>query len=236
MARPTVRRPGGRRRGPARPPLARSEDEERAAVYLTRAGDRARQEYALDEAIAHYRELLPILERRGERRETALVLFKLALALHMTLRFAEANAAYQRAFDHWDHPLPSAADDGDATLRIGSSFLPNDPDPRSAIAWPNIQLCMHLFDRLVEAWPERTIVPSLAERWEISDDGLRYVFHLRAGLQSSDGHPLTAHDVEFGISGSQPGRTGFLGCDLLRARAGAGLTTCVAPTTQTRSA
>src|SRR5438105_4950332 len=48
-------------------------------------------------------------------------------------------------------------------------------------------------------WPERTIVPSLAERWEISDDGLRYVFHLREGLHWSDGVPLTAHDVEFGI-------------------------------------
>ena len=58
---------------------------------------------------------------------------------------------------------------------------------------------MQLFDRLVEAWPERTIVPSLAERWEISDDGLRYVFHLREGLTWSDGEPLTARDVEFGI-------------------------------------
>src|SRR2546427_4289785 len=58
---------------------------------------------------------------------------------------------------------------------------------------------MQLFDRLVEAWPERTLVPSLAERWEISDDGLRYVFHLREGLVWSDGTPLTAADVEFGI-------------------------------------
>ena len=58
---------------------------------------------------------------------------------------------------------------------------------------------MQLFDRLVEQWPERTIVPSLAERWEIADDGLRYVFHLREGLTWSDGVPLTAHDVEFGI-------------------------------------
>jgi oligopeptide transport system substrate-binding protein len=58
---------------------------------------------------------------------------------------------------------------------------------------------MQLFDRLVEAWPERTIVPSLAERWEIADDGLRYVFHLRQGLTWSDGAPLTAYDVEFGI-------------------------------------
>ena len=58
---------------------------------------------------------------------------------------------------------------------------------------------MQLFDRLVEAWPERTIVPSLAERWEIADDGLRYVFHLREGLMLVRREPLTAHDVEFGI-------------------------------------
>jgi ABC-type oligopeptide transport system substrate-binding subunit/class 3 adenylate cyclase len=174
-----------------------AEDEDKAVLYLSRAGDRARQEYALDEAIEHYRELLPILGRRDEKDAIALVLFKLALAFHMSLRFAEANEMYQRAFDFWTPP--AVAEHPNATLRIATSFLPNDPDPRSAIAWPNIQLCMQLFDRLVEAWPERTIVPSLAERWEIADDGLRYVFHLREGLRWSDGQPLTAHDVEFGI-------------------------------------
>ncbi|HKN63771.1 MAG TPA: ABC transporter substrate-binding protein [Gaiellaceae bacterium] len=174
----------------------RAEDEEKAADYLLRAGDKARLEYALDEAIEHYRDLLPLLERRGERQEIALVLFKLALALHTSLRFAEANEAYQRAFGHWTPPEPRKATE---RLRVATSFLPNDLDPKSAIAWPNIQACMQLFDRLVEAWPERTIVPSLAERWEISDDGLRYVFHLRDGLTWSDGTPLTAHDVEFGI-------------------------------------
>ena len=174
-----------------------AQDEEKAIAYLTRAGDNARQEYALDEAIEYYRGLLPLLTKRGATQAAALVLFKLALALHTSLRFAEANAAYQQAFDHWQ-PSTSATS-ASAEIRIGTSFLPNDADPSSAIAWPNIQLCMQLFDRLVEAWPERTIVPALAERWEISDDGLRYVFHLRDGLTWSDGAPLTAHDVEFGI-------------------------------------
>jgi len=173
-------------------------DEDKAVAYLARAGDRARQEYALDEAVGYYRDLLPILERRGARQEMALVLFKLALALHVSLRFREANDAYQQAFPLWTPPDPPETAPL-ATLEVSSSFLPNDPDPRSAIAWPNIQLCMQLFDRLVEQWPERTIVPSLAERWEISDDGLRYVFHLREGLRWSDGRPLTAADVEFGI-------------------------------------
>jgi oligopeptide transport system substrate-binding protein len=173
-------------------------DEDKAVAYLTKAGDRARQSYALEEAIGHYRELLAILERRDERREIALVLFKLALALHMSLRFAEANDTYQRAFSFWDEPEPSD-EPATASMRVATSFLPNDPDPRSAIAWPNIQFCMQLFDRLVEQWPERTIVPSLAERWEIAGDGLRYTFHLREGLTWSDGTPLTAHDVEYGI-------------------------------------
>jgi ABC-type oligopeptide transport system substrate-binding subunit/class 3 adenylate cyclase len=174
----------------------RADDEAKAAGYLLRAGDKARLEYALDEAIEHYRALLPLLEHRGERQEMALVLFKLALALHTSLRFAEANETYQRAFEQWTPPETRTATE---RLRIATSFLPNDLDPSSAIAWPNIQACMQLFDRLVEAWPERTIVPSLAERWEISDDGLHYVFHLREGLTWSDGTPLTAHDVEFGI-------------------------------------
>ncbi|MGZ5349090.1 MAG: ABC transporter substrate-binding protein [Actinomycetota bacterium] len=173
-------------------------DEDKAVAYLTRAGALARQEYALDEAVGHYRELLPLLERRGERQEVALVLFKLALALHMSLRFAEANDAYRRAFAFWTPPTAPAEAPAEV-LRVSSSFLPDDPDPRSAIAWPNIQLCMNLFDRLVEQWPERTIVPNLAESWEIADDGLRYVFRLREGLTWSDGVPLTAHDVEFGI-------------------------------------
>ena len=173
-------------------------DETKAVAYLIRAGDLARQEYALDEAITHYRQLLPLLESRGERQEVALASFKLALALHMSLRFSDANRAYQRGFSFWTPPASSEVA-ATEVLRISSSYLPDDPDPRSAIAWPNIQLCMNLFDRLVEQWPERTIVPNLAESWEISDDGLRYVFHLRQGLLWSDGTPLTAHDVEFGI-------------------------------------
>lgn len=39
--------------------------------------------------------------------------------------------------------------------------------------------------------------PALAESWKISEDKLKIVFTLREGLQWSDGHPLTADDVEF---------------------------------------
>ena len=183
---------------------ANAEDE--AVSYLTQAGDRARLEWALDEAIGHYQALLPLLERRGADQEIALVLLKLAIALHTSLRFAEANEAYQRAFRHWQPPERGAPT---ATLRMSGSYVPHVVDPRDAGFWPDINLGMQLFDRLVEAWPDRTIVPSLAESWEISDDGLRYVFHLREGLRWSDGEPLTARDFVFGLQrvldSEQPG-------------------------------
>lgn len=39
--------------------------------------------------------------------------------------------------------------------------------------------------------------PSLAQWWEISDDGLTYTFHLRKGVRFHDGEPFTAEDVRY---------------------------------------
>ncbi|WP_240473945.1 ABC transporter substrate-binding protein [Salinivibrio socompensis] len=44
--------------------------------------------------------------------------------------------------------------------------------------------------------PEGEVVPGLAKDWEISDDGLKYTFHLR-DAKWSDGEPITADDVIF---------------------------------------
>ncbi|HUG48459.1 MAG TPA: ABC transporter substrate-binding protein [Candidatus Limnocylindria bacterium] len=174
-----------------------AEDAEKAATYLSLAGDRARAEHALDVSIGHYRALLPILERRGERQEMALVLFKLALALHFDLRFREADEAYQQAFRLWQPPSPPALPT--ATLAVATDAPPFEADPPRSHFLQNIQLQMSLLDRLVEAWPDRAIVPSLAEQWTISADGLRYVFRLREGIHWSDGVPITAADVELGV-------------------------------------
>ncbi|MYA83454.1 MAG: hypothetical protein F4155_14330 [Acidimicrobiales bacterium] len=56
----------------------------------------------------------------------------------------------------------------------------------------------YLFEGLTEtSWLDDEVEPLLAESWERSDDGLRWVFRLRDDVRWHDGTPFTAHDVDF---------------------------------------
>ncbi len=62
-------------------------------------------------------------------------------------------------------------------------------------------VALNVFDRLVELGSdergETKLLPSLAEWWEMSEDGLTYRFRLREGVTFSNGSPLTSSDVRF---------------------------------------
>jgi len=93
-------------------------------------------------------------------------------------------------------PEPEAKRGG--TIRIGGFVEPAlyDLDQSPSIA--NLYPQSPMFDNLIRFNPldgGQTIIPDLAESWEISDDGLTYTFHLREGVTWHDGTPLTAADV-----------------------------------------
>ena len=62
-------------------------------------------------------------------------------------------------------------------------------------------VAQNVFNRLVEtvndADGQREILPSLAESWQLSEDGCTYTFHLRKGVKFSNGAALTSSDVQF---------------------------------------
>jgi len=54
-----------------------------------------------------------------------------------------------------------------------------------------------IYNGLVKYDKNFQIVPDLAERWDIEQDGKLIRFHLRKGVRWHDGQPLTAADVLF---------------------------------------
>lgn len=71
-----------------------------------------------------------------------------------------------------------------------------DLDPHIVTGLAEGAVLNALFEPLARIDPETLRpVPALAERWEVSADGLTYTFHLRADARWSNGDPLTAADV-----------------------------------------
>lgn len=72
-----------------------------------------------------------------------------------------------------------------------TTLLPgNIPDSISTIVG------MHIFEGLVDIDENLKIIPKLAERWEIVDNGTAYVFHLRKNVKFHDGTDFNAHAVK----------------------------------------
>lgn len=83
-------------------------------------------------------------------------------------------------------------------LHLGNGAEPKELDPATLQTEVEYTIDTALFEGLVNiANDGETILPGVAERWEVSPDGLRYTFHLRPDAQWSDGSPLTAADFVY---------------------------------------
>ncbi|MFC5939352.1 ABC transporter substrate-binding protein [Corynebacterium choanae] len=60
-------------------------------------------------------------------------------------------------------------------------------------------LMRNVYETLVTIAQDGSLSSGLATSWDVSDDGTRYVFHLREGVRFSDGTPFTAETVKFSI-------------------------------------
>ena len=112
------------------------------------------------------------------------ILYKSRLWLSLSVI---AFCLYARAFaqDYGDAFVTASIADARTLIPILAS------DAASA------EICSMLFNGLVKYDKDITLVGDLAEDWEIKDDGLVIIFHLRKGVTWHDGHPFNAEDVRF---------------------------------------
>ncbi|WP_158228398.1 ABC transporter substrate-binding protein [Pseudonocardia sp. MH-G8] len=64
-----------------------------------------------------------------------------------------------------------------------------------------------IMDPLIALSDDYELSPGLAERWEVSADGLDLTLHLRSGVTWHDGEPFTAEDVKFNFEEIVPIQT-----------------------------
>jgi oligopeptide transport system substrate-binding protein len=82
------------------------------------------------------------------------------------------------------------------SLDIANNGEPLSLDPHKCFSvWEN-NIIGNMFVGLTTEDARSDVVPGMAERWEISEDGLTWTFYLRRA-NWSDGEPCNAHDFQF---------------------------------------
>lgn len=83
------------------------------------------------------------------------------------------------------------------TLNTMNGSEPGSIDPHLASGDWEDRILGDYMEGLTTEDAEANAIPGQAESWDISEDGLVYTFHLRDGIQWSDGTPVTAADFEY---------------------------------------
>jgi peptide/nickel transport system substrate-binding protein/oligopeptide transport system substrate-binding protein len=188
----------------------RAGDLDQAIYYYLEAADQARLLYAHDEAEALYHKVLMLLTQQkavGVEPDPDLqakTYLKIAQVRANALDFEGAQAFYEQAFELLEGTSVStdrAQGDGPSARRVMQLGVyedgPTTLDPGLSQVTELSEIIIHLFEGLVELDTELNVIPALARRWRVEQEGKKYRFELRHQLKWSDGSPLTAQDFVF---------------------------------------
>jgi oligopeptide transport system substrate-binding protein len=75
------------------------------------------------------------------------------------------------------------------------TYDPRSLDPALSTDVPTGRAVSYVFDGLTQFTPDARVEPGLAQRWDVSGDGLTYTFHLRRGVTFHDGSAFTSRHV-----------------------------------------
>ncbi len=91
--------------------------------------------------------------------------------------------------------------------RLGTD--PPTLDPAYSTDTSSAAIVLHIYDGLVRFDPETMdVIPAVAESWEISEDGLDYVFHLKRGVKFHNKREVKAEDFKYSFERVLSPKTG----------------------------
>ena len=88
---------------------------------------------------------------------------------------------------------------GEKEIVYNLAIEPRTIDPVLNNAVDGSNVIFNLFEGLVRIGFDDAPEAGCAEKWEVSEDGMSWTFHLRKGLKWSDGKPMTAEEFRYGF-------------------------------------
>lgn len=85
----------------------------------------------------------------------------------------------------------------ETVLHRGNGAEIESLDPARHETIPGLNVVLDAYEGLTVYGPDGRVAGGVAERWDISDDGRTYRFHLRENARWSNGDPVTAHDYVY---------------------------------------
>jgi oligopeptide transport system substrate-binding protein len=85
----------------------------------------------------------------------------------------------------------------ETVLNRGNDIDPSTLDQQLTVTVAEARLLSDLYQGLVMQDAKGAIIPGVAKSWEISPDGVTYIFKLRDNAKWSNGDPVTASDFVF---------------------------------------
>ena len=88
---------------------------------------------------------------------------------------------------------------GEITVGIAQD-LDDSLDPHQTVSAGTREVLFNIFEGLVKPNSDGEMIPAVAEKYELSEDGTTYTFTLREGVKFHNGQTVTAEDVVYSIN------------------------------------
>lgn len=88
---------------------------------------------------------------------------------------------------------------GEITIGIAQD-LDDSLDPHQTVAAGTREVLFNIFEGLVKPNSDGEMIPAVAEKYTLSEDGTTYTFTLREGVKFHNGQAVTAEDVVYSIN------------------------------------
>lgn len=121
---------------------------------------------------------------------------KFSIASVLACQPDEEFKAMDAVIPHYTKPRRAEPGYG-GILRGAFIHEPQNLDPTKVISTPGFVLISCLYDTLLKVEASGELLPSLAQRWEVKQDGQSIVFYLKEGVEFHDGEVLSAEDVKY---------------------------------------